>query len=130
MLREELKRLTLDFTGAFNQDDLDRVMSFIADDAVYDQFNGECAEGFEAIRKAFVPQFAGAYGVMRFLPEDLILDEGARSAMISWTCALDDGDRYGGWRGLDALFFNTAGKIIRKETYAKTAKPLMRRLDR
>ena len=30
----------------------------------------------------------------------------------------------------DLLFFNDAGKIVRKETYAKTEKPALRRLDR
>lgn len=130
MTRDELKKLTLDFTDAFNRDDLEGVMAFMADDAVYDEFHGGQAVGQEAIREAFRPQFEGKFGVMRFLQEDLILDAETRSAMISWTCAMDNGERYGGWRGLDNLFFNQAGKIVRKETYAKTEKPLMRKLDR
>lgn len=130
MTRDQLKDAVLAFTRAFNEDDLDGVMAHMADDAVYDEFHGGRAVGHAAIREAFRPQFEGRFGVMRFLEEDLILDAESRSAMISWTCAMDSGDRYGGWRGLDALFFNADGLIARKETYAKTEKPLMRRLDR
>ena len=128
MTRDELKRLVLDFTSAFNADDLDGVMAFMAEDAVYDEFNGHRAEGHAAIRAAFEPQFAGKFGEMRFLEEDLIVEPEACSAMISWTCAMRSSERYGGWRGLDALFFNEAGQIVRKETYAKTEKPRMRKL--
>jgi len=126
--RAELERLVKDFTAAFNAEDLDGVMSFMADDAVYDEFNGVRSVGHAAIRKAFQPQFEGKFGEMRFLEEDLILDADARSAMISWTCAMRTAERYGGWCGLDLLFFNEAGKIVRKETYAKAEKPLMKRL--
>ncbi len=130
MTREELKRHVLAFTDAFNQEDLGGVMAYMADDAVYDEFNGRRAEGAAAIREAFEPQFAGKFGTMRFREEDLILDAEAKSAMISWTCTLESPDRFGGWRGLDLLFFNDAGKVVRKETYAKTEKPAMRRLER
>lgn len=130
MTRDELKERVLAFTDAFNQEDLDGVMAYMAEDAVYDEFNGHRAEGAAAIREAFEPQFAGKFGTMRFLEEDLILDPDSMSAMISWTCTLESPDRYGGWRGLDLLFFNETGKITRKETYAKTEKPAMRRLER
>lgn len=130
MTRDELKQRVLAFTDAFNQEDLDGVMSYMAEDAVYDEFNGHRAEGGAAIREAFEPQFAGKYGIMRFREEDVILDPDSKSAMISWTCTLESPDRFGGWRGLDLLFFNDAGQITRKETYAKTEKPLMRRLPR
>jgi hypothetical protein len=36
----ELHNLALRFTDAFNRDDLDSVMSFFAEGAVYDEFNG------------------------------------------------------------------------------------------
>lgn len=130
MTRDELEKLTLDFTDAFNREDLDGVMSFMAEDAVYDEFDGNRAEGQAAIRKAFEPQFAGKFGTMRFRQEDLILDPATRSAMISWTCTMETPERFGGWRGLDLLFFNDAGEVARKETYAKTKKPRMQPLPR
>ncbi len=129
MTRVELRELVLEFTDAFNREDLDGVMAYMAEDALYDEFSGHRAEGAAAIRKAFEPQFAGKFGTMRFREEDLIVDAEAKSAMISWTCTLETPERFGGWRGLDLLFFNEAGKIVRKETYAKTEKPSMRRLD-
>jgi hypothetical protein len=40
MQRAELEKLVIDFTAAFNRDDLDGVMSYFAEDGVYDEFNG------------------------------------------------------------------------------------------
>ena len=40
MERGELGELVRQFTEAFNREDLDGVMSFMAEDAVYDEFNG------------------------------------------------------------------------------------------
>ena len=72
--RAELEALVIAFTDAFNREDLDGVMAFLADDAVYDQFDGVRAVGKAAIREAFVPQFRGDYGTMRFVTEDLFVD--------------------------------------------------------
>ena len=57
---EALERLVIDFTEAFNREDIDEVMSYFAEDAIYDEFNGVRSVGLAAIRKAFEPQFAGA----------------------------------------------------------------------
>lgn len=122
---EELSKLTLDFTDAFNRDDLDGVMRYFAEDAVYDQFDGSAAHGIEAIRAAFAPQFEGAFGTMRFLQEDLFIDAATRKTMISWTCTLETKRGPAGWRGLDLLHFNEHGRITAKLTYAKTKAPLL-----
>ena len=65
MTDAELRDLVLRFTDAFNRDDLDAVMAFMADDAVYDEFNGKRSRGQAAIREAFVPQFRGDFGRIR-----------------------------------------------------------------
>ena len=39
MERGELAELVIQFTEAFNREDLDGVMSFLAEDAVYDEFD-------------------------------------------------------------------------------------------
>ena len=120
--RAELEALVLAFTDAFNREDLDAVMAFLADDAIYDQFNGVRAIGKAAIREAFVPQFRGDYGVMRFLTEDLFVDAAAGKAMIRWRCTLTRDGVTRGWRGLDLLHF--AGRLVReKHTYAKADVP-------
>src|SRR5438874_1438737 len=95
--RAALEALVLRFTEAFNQDDLDGVMGLMAGDAIYDEFNGTCSRGRAAIRAAFVPQFRGDYGVIRFDPEDLFVAPAAEGsptapsgkAMIRWRCRLE-----------------------------------------
>ncbi len=120
--RAELEALVLAFTDAFNREDLDAVMTFLADDAIYDQFDGVRAVGKEAIREAFVPQFRGDYGVMRFLTEDLFVDAAAGKAVVSWRCTLARDGTTRGWRGLDLLHFS--GRLVReKHTYAKADVP-------
>ena len=129
MQRAELEKLVIDFTAAVDRDDLDAVMSYFAEDGVYDEFNGTRSVGKAAIRAAFEPQFTGKFGTIRFLQEDLFVDPVARKAMISWECTLTSKDRAGGWRGLDLLHFDEQGRITLKETYAKTEKPLMRKRE-
>jgi ketosteroid isomerase-like protein len=124
--RDALRRLTLDFTEAFNENDLGAVMSYFAENATYDQFNDEPAQGIDAIQDAFEPQFKGAFGQMQFLEEDLFVDAEARKTLVSWTCTLETKDGSAGWRGLDILHFDDTGKITHKLTYAKAEVPLLR----
>jgi len=118
--RQPLERLTLAFTETFNDNDLDAMMSYFAEDgAVYDQHDGTLAEGLSAIRAAFQPQFDGDFGTMSFSAEDLFIDPEQGKTMISWRCSFDTKRGRAGWRGLDILHFNDAGKITTKLTYAK-----------
>ena len=119
MTREELEALVISFTEAFNQDNLDEVMSFMADDAVYDEFNGNISTGKAAIRQAFVPQFRGDYGIIRFHIEDVFVDSETGKALVRWLCTLQRNGRCRGWRGLDILHF-VDGLVKEKHTYAKT----------
>ncbi len=120
--REQLKAWVEDFTEAFNRENIDEVMAYFADDAVYDEFHGGRHVGKAAIRAAFEPQFAGKYGRMRFHTEDMFLDAEAGKAMISWLLTLETGAHAGGWRGLDLLHFRD-GRLVEKQTYAKTERP-------
>lgn len=126
---EELERWTLDFTEAFNAEDLDRVMSYFSEDAVYDQFDGRTARGAGEIRAAFEPQFRGDYGTMRFRGEDCFVDAQARKALVSWTCTLETPRGPAGWRGLDILHFDPRGRITLKATYAKAKTPRLERRE-
>lgn len=141
-------RETIDrFVEAFNVNDLDRVMTFFADDAVYRPGDGTEHRGTAAIRAAFEPQFSGAFGTMRFDEHDRLIDEAARKAAIRWTCRHDLsgakayrlrftlqriaislllGQRFG-WEGLDVLHFDAAGRIVGKFTYANYARPRLRK---
>lgn len=122
--RERLADLVVRFTDAFNRDDLDGVMAFVADDAVYDEFNGTVNRGRAAIRAAFVPQFRGDYGTLRFHTEDLFVDPVAGKALIRWVCTLQTRRGPAGWRGLDILHVRN-GLITEKLTYAKAKVPLL-----
>ena len=117
-----LAKLTRDFTDGFNRDDLEAVMSYFADDAVYDEFDGRRSVGLDAIRAAFVPQFRGDFGRIRFHEEDLFVDVAAGRSLISWTCTLERDGKTRAWRGLDVLHVRD-GKITVKETYAKSERP-------
>ncbi|MBF6561181.1 MAG: nuclear transport factor 2 family protein [Candidatus Binataceae bacterium] len=123
MDRSELIEHTRRFVDAFNRNDLDAVMEFFADDAIYDEFNGRRNVGKAAIRAAFTPQFTGAFGRMQFLDDDLFADAAAGKVMASWRCTLTIKDAATAWRGLDLIHF-AGGKIVQKLTYAKAAAPL------
>ena len=123
MERKQLEDLVIRFTEAFNHDDLDGVMSFMAEDAIYDEFNGRLNRGKRSIREAFVPQFRGDYGRIRFQTEDLFVDPESDKALISWLCTLENDGRSSAWRGLDILCFEN-GLLTEKRTYAKANVPL------
>ena len=122
--RDELAAITADFMAAFNDNDLEAMLAFFAADGVYEEFNGVRSEGLDAIRTAFAPQFAGDFGEMKFLDEDLIVDAEASKVMASWTCTLEVKGRPTSWRGLDAITYDDDGRITHKLTYAKAKVPL------
>lgn len=134
------------FTAAFNRNDLDAVMAAFAEDAEYRPGDGSSHRGPAAIRKAFAPQFTGAFGAMRFDPEDQLVDETARKAALRWICRHDFSGAHGrrmplllklalrarhgtrvGWHGVDVFHFDAAGKISGKFTYASYDRPKLQR---
>jgi len=132
-----------EFVEGFNSNSLDQVMTFFADDAVYEPGDGKTHRGRAAIREAFLPQFSNAYGTMRFIVNDWVVDEAARKATIRWVCQHDLSTmkpslqrfliraRYGqrpGWLGTDTFHFDERGKIVGKFSYANYGKtPHLRR---
>jgi uncharacterized protein (TIGR02246 family) len=124
MERAALADLVVRFTEAFNRNDLDGVMAFMAEDAVYEEFTGTINRGKAAIRAAFEPQFRGDFGKMRFESEDLVVDAAADKALIRWVCRLETKRGPAGWRGLDILHVEH-GLVKAKLTYAKAKVPLL-----
>lgn len=124
--RAALEKRVIDFTEAFNREDIDEVMSYFAADAIYDEFNGVRHLGLAAIRKAFEPQFTGAFGRMRFHTEDMFLDVAAQKALIRWTLTLEEPHRAGAYRGLDILHWD-GERLAEKHTYCKAKIPLIRK---
>jgi ketosteroid isomerase-like protein len=122
--RDELLKLSNGLIDAFNRNDLDGVMTYFAPEAaVYDELNGTANDGLAAIRAAFAPQFDGVFGEMKFLDEDLFIDEVTGKVMASWRCTLTVKGRPTAWRGLDLLHWE-GDKLVRKVTYAKARAPL------
>ena len=124
MDRATLADLVVRFTDAFNANDLEGVMALMAEDAVYEEFTGTINRGKAAIRAAFVPQFRGDFGKMRFDAEDLFVDAGSGKALIRWVCRLETKRGPAGWRGLDILHVEH-GRVTQKLTYAKAKVPLL-----
>ena len=132
-----------EFVDGFNTNSLDDVMTFFADDAVYEPGDGRTHRGRAAIREAFRPQFEHAFGTMRFIVNDQVIDEQARKATIRWLChhelatmkpflkrmmfKLMFGQR-AGWYGTDTFHFDERGKIVGKFSYANYgSRPHVRR---
>jgi ketosteroid isomerase-like protein len=122
--RDALVAITADFMAAFNDNDLERMLGFFAPDGIYEEFNGTVSKGLDAVRAAFAPQFEGAFGEMKFIDEDLIVDPEAGKVMASWTCTLEVKGQPTSWRGLDAITYDDQGRITHKLTYAKAKVPL------
>ncbi|MBT5048225.1 MAG: nuclear transport factor 2 family protein [Rhodospirillaceae bacterium] len=122
--RAALEKLVVNFTEAFNREDIDEVMSYFAEGALYDELNDVRHVGADAIRAAFIPQFSGKYGRMRFHTEDLFLDVEAGKALIRWVLTMEEDTRQGAYRGLDILHFEN-GKLVEKHTYCKAKIPFI-----
>ena len=122
--RATLADLVVRFTEAFNQNDLEGVLALMTEDAVYEEFTGAINRGKAAIRAAFVPQFRGDFGKMRFETEDLFVDAATGKALIRWVCRLETKRGPAGWRGLDILHVEN-GLVKDKLTYAKAKVPLL-----
>lgn len=125
--RAEFEEFSKVFTAAFNRDDLDAVMDFFADDALYAEFNGKENRGKKAIREAFEPQFRGDFGPVRFHGEDAFVDEETGKALSRWRCTLEIDGQPQEWRGLD-IYLLEDGLIKEKLTYAQTAIPLLKEI--
>jgi uncharacterized protein (TIGR02246 family) len=121
------------FVDGFNTNSLDDVMAFFAEDAVYEPGDGRTHRGHAAIREAFRPQFSNAFGTMRFVVSDQVVDEHQRKAAIRWVCQHDFAAArpflqrwlfkalYGsraGWYGTDIFHFDEKGRIVGKFSYA------------
>ena len=121
--RAQLKDLVDRFFDAWARHDLDDAMALVADDAIYDEFNGKVWRGKDAVREGFLPQFRGDYGDIQFHVEDMFIDAEAQETLARWLCVFEWKGTRRSWRGLDILRFRD-GLITEKLTYAKTERPL------
>ncbi len=120
--RAELTELSTRFVDAFNRHDLDGIMSFFGDGAVFEDPEGKSHEGRDAIRAAFAPLVNGTMGNVRFDEEDFFLDVEAGKVMTGWRVFLELEGKPASIRGLDLLLFE-GDKLMRKQAYWKADAP-------
>ncbi|MBX9606791.1 MAG: nuclear transport factor 2 family protein [Gammaproteobacteria bacterium] len=118
----ELHALSVAFLEAFNRYDLDGVMAYFTDDAVYEELTGRVSAGREAIRKALAPQFEGRFGPIQFIEDDTFIDAAAGKVMSSWGMTIDKDGQPLIMQGLDLLHF-VGDKVVRKQTFVKSRSP-------
>ena len=120
--RDELVQLTNDFVDAFNRMNLDDVVSFFADDGIYEDSTGGRHIGHDAIRIAFEPLVGGSRGSIRFDGEDVFVETDTGKVLASWRLNLDKDGEVSVIRGIDILEFE-ADKLKKKMAYMKADKP-------
>ena len=120
--RDELVQLTNDFVDAFNRMNLDDVVSFFADDGIYEDSTGGRHIGHDAIRTAFQPLVGGSRGSVRFDGEDVFVETDTGKVLASWRLNLDKDGEVSVIRGIDILEFE-ADKLKKKMAYMKADKP-------
>jgi ketosteroid isomerase-like protein len=118
-IREELVGLC----DAFNAHDLNRIMSFFADDSVLEMPRGPYPwgtryEGREAVRNGLASRFEGLPDV-HYGDEEHFVDADQQTGMSKWTLTgtTRDGRRIE-VRGCDFYTFRD-GKVTRKDSYWK-----------
>ncbi len=120
--RQELLTLTDQFVDAFNRMNLDDVISFFSEDAVYEDSSGGSHVGHEAIRTAFEPLVGGSRGRIRFDGEDVFAEVETGKVLASWRLNLDKDGDVSVIRGIDVLEFQ-GNKLAKKLAYMKVDKP-------
>jgi ketosteroid isomerase-like protein len=120
--RQELLALTDQFVDAFNRMNLDDVVSFFSEDAVYEDSAGDRHVGRKAIRIAFEPLVGGSRGRIRFDGEDVFAEAETGKVLASWRLSLDKDGDVSVIRGIDVLEFQ-GNKLAKKLAYMKVDKP-------
>ena len=120
--RDQLIQLTNDFVDAFNRMNLEDVVSFFADDGIYEDSTGGRHIGRDAIRTAFEPLVGGSRGNIRFDGEDVFVETDTGKVLTSWRLNLDKDGEVSVIQGIDILEF-AADKLKKKMAYMKVDKP-------
>lgn len=115
------KTLALDFMACFNGKDVDAAMDWFAQDAIYTDPEGKLYRGGEEIRAALSVIFDGTLGQIHYKVTDMIVDEAASKALVTWTLEMTAED--GGvtmMRALDILQFENE-KVRSKDCYSRAS---------
>jgi len=123
MKTSEIRSALEQLCAAFNAHDLDKIMSFFAEDCVLEmprggQPWGSRYQGKENVRKALAGRLEGLPDV-QYGNEQHFVDENAGAGISKWTLTgtTRDGKRIEVW-GCDFYTFRD-GKVTRKDSYWK-----------
>ena len=107
--RAKLDELSTHFVGAFNRQNLDDIMSYFAEDAVYEDPYGKKHVTLNDIRAQFDVVVGGKLGKVSFEAEDRFIDPVAEKVMDSWVLRMwinDEKREERTMRGLDLLHWD------------------------
>lgn len=109
--------------AAWNEHDLERVMEFMHDDVLFENWNGAIVSGKNSLQKSWTPWFIN-HGNFKFIKEDIFFDEQEQKMIFQWRLEWPSVEKkfkgkHEVRRGVDILHF-LGGKIYKKYTYSKT----------
>ncbi|MAF34028.1 MAG: nuclear transport factor 2 family protein [Desulfobacterales bacterium] len=121
--REEIIKSMTEWEEAWNNHDIDGVMSLFHKNIFFQHWHGAKVHGYDALHQAWAPWFKNNGG-FRFTTEDLFVDEVEQKVLYRWYFDWPSMEKgYEGKperrRGVDVICFKD-GKIIEKLTYSKT----------
>ncbi len=122
--RNEIKQLLREWNHAWEQHNLDKVMTYFHKDVFFENWTGAYVKGIEALRKAWEPWFNN-HGNFRFFQEETFIDELHQKVLSRWVLEWPsmESDFEGKTeirKGADVMHFKD-GKIITKLTFTKTS---------
>ena len=121
--RKEIEEALKEWNLAWDNHDLEGVMSLFHEEVVFENWTGARVRGKEALQKAWQPWFAN-HGDFRFIEEETYIDEKKQKVLYRWLLEWPSFEKgHEGKpekrRGVDVIHFKD-GKIIKKLTYSKT----------
>ena len=121
--RNEIKEALKEWNLAWENHDLEGVMTLFHEEVVFENWTGARVRGKEALQKAWQPWFAN-HGNFRFIEEETFIDEKEQKALYRWllewpSVEIGSEGKTEKRRGVDVIHFKNR-KIINKFTYSKT----------
>ena len=121
--RDEIITALREWNQAWENHDLDGVMTLFHEDVLFDNWTGGKVRGKEALRKAWKPWFDN-HGGFRFIGEETFIDEKEQKVLYRWTLQWPSFEKGHEGKpekrgGVDVIHFRD-GKIVNKFTYSKT----------
>jgi len=108
---------------AWNQHDLPKVMDYLHDNVVFENYTGAVIVSKIRLQIAWTPWFLN-HGNFSFVEEDIFFDQDEQKMLLQWCLEWPSPEKsFLGKReirrGADVLYF-VDGKVIRKQSYSKT----------